>query len=459
MRSILVLAGLLSMSSLAAAQESQFGAELRVEGESIRKDCGGLDTILACATTLATDQPIHVAFGSLAPQNGFAFGVALVGHKTPNENWRLTWSGDVVGAFGGGWRAGAYMQLIHTAVAAPVVITGGGSPQPAPTTVPQYPVINIYAQMISLPTVSFYGLGPESLRSGQTFFGTRQTIVGTNAIIPVNRTRGLNLSLLGEVNGRFTSVRAAPGEDVPSIEQLYNDATAPGLSAQPGYLQFGEAIRIRPTLLDGHLRLSYLAQLQQFIAPSDSTYSFGRWTVDLAHEIPIYRNSSFPGPRDFNGPNSCGTDPSNPRCPQVTRNRTGTVGFRFLASQAMLSDGSVVPFYFQQTLGGSDINGNRALPSYDDYRFRATRLILFQESVEHSLFDWPVGVWLGVDEGKVLDGTDLGFLHSVGVGLTLRAGGFPVVNLTWATGGTEGHHTAFTISTSLLGGSARPPLQ
>jgi hypothetical protein len=459
MRPTLVLVVLLAMTAPLAAQESQLGAEFRREGESIRKDCGSLSTILSCATTLATDQPIHIAFGSLAPQNGFGFGVALVGHKTPNENWRLTWSGDVVGAFGGGWRAGAYMQMIHTAVQPPIVITGGGGTQPAPTNVTQYPVINVYAQAISLPTVSFYGLGPESLRSGQTFFGTRETIVGTSVIMPVNRTGGLNLALLGEVNGRFSTVRAAPGEDVPSIEQLYTDATAPGLSAQPGYLQFGEGIRIRPTLLEGYLRLNYTAQLQQYVAPSDSTYSFGRWTVDLVHEIPIYRNSRFPSPRDFNGPNSCGIDPSTPRCPQVTRNRTGSFGFRFLASQAMLSDGSVVPFYYQQTLGGSDINGNRGLPSYDDYRFRGTRLFLFQESFEHSLFDWPVGVWLGADEGKVLNGADLGFLHSISIGLTLRAGGFPVVNLSWATGGSEGHHTAFTVSTSLLGGSARPSLQ
>jgi hypothetical protein len=57
---------------------------------------------------------------------------------------------------------------------------------------------------------------------------------------------------------------------------------------------------------------------------------------------------------------------------------------------------------------------------------------------------------------------DLNFdnlLHSYTFGLTLRAGGFPAVIASWSTGGTEGHHFAFTISTSLLGGSARPSLQ
>jgi len=50
------------------------------------------------------------------------------------------------------------------------------------------------------------------------------------------------------------------------------------------------------------------------------------------------------------------------------------------------------------------------------------------------------------------------FRTSIGAGLTLRAGGFPVVTFSWATGGSEGHHVAITINSSLLGASARPSL-
>jgi hypothetical protein len=60
-------------------------------------------------------------------------------------------------------------------------------------------------------------------------------------------------------------------------------------------------------------------------------------------------------------------------------------------------------------------------------------------------------------QGESLDLNDL--RHSYMVGVTLRAGGFPAVVLSWATGGSEGHHVAFTVSTSLLGGSNRPTLQ
>ena len=123
--------------------------------------------------------------------------------------------------------------------------------------------------------------------------------------------------------------------------------------------------------------------------------------------------------------------------------------------------GSVVPFYFQPTLGGSDINGNSALSSYQDYRFRAPNLLLLRESFEHSIWG-PFGFTFMADEGKVaLTRGDVDFQnlqHSFATGLTLRAGGFPQVFVLFAWGGPEGHHSIFNMNTSLLGGSARPSL-
>jgi hypothetical protein len=54
--------------------------------------------------------------------------------------------------------------------------------------------------------------------------------------------------------------------------------------------------------------------------------------------------------------------------------------------EAINSATSPVPFYFQQTLGGQDINRVMALPSYHDYRYRAPSLLLLQESFEHSIW-------------------------------------------------------------------------
>jgi hypothetical protein len=134
---------------------------------------------------------------------------------------------------------------------------------------------------------------------------------------------------------------------------------------------------------------------------------------------------------------------------------------RLLLSESMNSASATVPFYFQQTLGGSDINGAMSLGSYRDYRYRAPNLLLLQESFEHSLWG-PFGVKFLADQGRVaLTRSDVGFdhlKHSFAGGFTLRAGGFPMVSLMFAWGGSEGHHNIFNMNTSLLGGSARPLL-
>jgi len=56
----------------------------------------------------------------------------------------------------------------------------------------------------------------------------------------------LGLSLQGEVNGRFVNVRGENGASSPSIETVYTNATAPGLSSQPGFVQLGQGFRIKP---------------------------------------------------------------------------------------------------------------------------------------------------------------------------------------------------------------------
>lgn len=464
---IVMCAVVLAAPGTLAAQEGRLAAEFRREGEAFRENCGGEfdpGRILSCGTTVVTGKPLHLAVGSLAPENGFGFGVAFVTAHAPSENWRLSWSADIVRAFGGAWRAGAYMKIVHTPVEPPVVVSGPDAASSAANGIRPYTSIDIYAQTISLPTISFFGVGPDSARDARTLFGMRQTIVGADAVVPIAAPalRRFNLAFVGEMNGRFIDVRSAPGEDAPSIEQRFTNVDAPGLAEQPGFLQLGEGVRIRPSLLADHVRLNYLAQLQQFVAVSDETYSFRRWTLDLDHEIPIYRNSSRLGPRPGNTPNDCAISPSTPECPKVVwgRNRTGTVNVRMFLSKSQVSNGSVVPFYLQRTIGGSDLNGDRILPGYDDYRFRAPDVLVFSESLEHSIWG-PIGGWLLFDQGRVGPDPDGGFgdwKHSVGVGLTVRAGGIPAVLVSWARGSGEGSHFAVTMSTSLLGGGARPSL-
>ena len=222
----------------------------------------------------------------------------------------------------------------------------------------------------------------------------------------------------------------ASGQSAPSIETVYTNSTAPGLASQPGFVQLGEGFRVHPVIAD-RLELNYTGRFEQFFAPSSSTNSFLRWTVDLNHTFYLYGyTKSGPAKPDTsgNGPDTCAHGDQG--CPPVSHsvNRNGFVTARVLLSESINSATSAVPFYFQQTLGGQDLNSSLALGSYQDYRFRAPNLLLFQGSVEHSIWG-PFGAKFMADEGQVaLTRSDVGFnhmKHSFAAGLTLRAGAFP----------------------------------
>lgn len=458
-------------STIALAQEGMLQADFRRESERVSDACKSFSfkAVPGCAIELFTDHPLHIAAGSIAPQDGFGLGGAFVADKN-TKNWRLSWDVDGIVSTNKSWRTGAYMKMVHTPVIVikPIIpTTNGSAPAKKPTksklTVHPYTVFDLYAQSISLNKINFFGLGNDSTLAGASVFSMTQTIIGGSVIKPVFELPAINklkLSLLGEANGRFINIRGDSGQSVPSIGTLYTDATAPGLSNQPGFLQLGEGFRIEPTITS-RFGLNYLVKFQEFVAPSNSQNSFERWTIDLNHTLDLYSHTQDANGTNMTGPDECA--PNGQDCPKVpySLNLNGSIGFRLLVSESINSATSAVPFYFQPTLGGSDIDGAMSLGSYQDYRFRGPNLLLMEQSFEHSIWG-PFGFKLMADEGKVaVTRGDVGFdnlKHSFATGITLRAGGFPMVSLLFAWGGNEGHHNIFNMNTSLLGGSARPSL-
>jgi len=322
-----------------------------------------------------------------------------------------------------------------------------------------------YSETTSLNRVYFWGLGPDTPLSARSAFGFTENITGARATIPF--ASKLGIGILAELNGRFPSVRPGHSTTVPDIQRTFTPAAAPGLTRQQAFFQAGEGLRLKPTIPGDIVRLNYLLQFQQFVASSDAHNNFRRWTVDLNHEIPLYRRVRLTALNEHNGPDSCATGSgvtSATPCPHVslTQNLEGSVSARLLISESFAKAGSAVPFYLMPTLGGSNLNGEALLPSYPDYRFRGPNLILLRGTIEHSLGKLPIGALFAFDEGKVAnrrDGIAFDHLrHSFSAGLTVRAGGLPVVNLLFAWGGNEGHHTSASISNALLGSSPRPSL-
>jgi len=426
----------------------------------LRKNCP-FTHLLGCAEVLFTGQPLHIAVGSIAPQNGFGAGLAYVGHHD-TDNWSTSWSADAVASNNASWRTGIYVKFVdtHLKPARPELGTENADASDVPVYTEQ-PVFNLYAQSISLNKLTFFGLGPSTTTSGRSFYGMTEHIFGGNAIRPIYER--LNVGFYGEINGRAVNIRPSTGQPSPSIGQIYTPETAPGLANQPFFVQLGVGLRMRPSAFHNHLHFNYDVAYRPYFAVSDSSFSFQRLTVDLYQEYSIY-HTNMRVPRDTNGPNDCLIDSAveHPRCPKVTmRSREGKFGLRVRTELSMTPGGDTVPFYFQPTLGGADINGNPWLPSFQDYRFRAPNVILLRQNFEHTIWG-PLGFALSADEGKVaLNRGDLGpnpWIRSYSTGLTLRAGGFPQVFLLFSWGGNEGTHTIANVNTSLLGVSSRPSL-
>lgn len=436
--------------------------ELHPCRQQLSKPCSTftLGHLSAIGQTLVLGQPLHIALGSLAPQNGFGAGLAFVEHKDFKSERRLTFDLDAVATPNLSWRAGSYVTTYKLPQSNQTigVVMGTPAKQTKTPSVQVAPVFSLYAQATSLNRLYFYGLGPKTLPTGQSAFGLTETIAGGSAILPLNRD---GISFTAEVNGRVPQLRPGNSADVPSIGQLYTEATAPGLTRPAAFLQPAVGIQIQPSFFDDRLRLHYLANFQYFDSLS-SPYSFRRWTADIGHEFALDRKVSLIAANPQNGPDACA--PAGGSCPHIstTINNEGSISLRMLLIGSAANSGNAVPFYFDPTSGGSDTDGNPILPSYPDYRFRSPNLVLLRGTVEHSLPKIPLGVYFSADAAKSpLTRGDIDFTSlrtSYSIGLTVHAGGLPVVYLLFAWGGNEGTHTIFTISNTLLGSSARPSL-
>lgn len=460
-----------------------FHRDLVQEHVNLRSCTSGIKGVPGCAETLFTGTPFHIAIGSLAPQNGVAAGLAFaeVYHPTycahwldlthspaPGTrnacHWSLTFNADGQASSNTSWRAGIYITAARLSSRIPVAHYPGAprAHYASRTFTTPSPTVSFYSQSTSLNRIYFYGLGTDTVPAARSDFGLSENITGIDATIPLTSWFApIGLTLVGEINGRFPSVRGSYGDTSPSIEVSYNEISAPGLVSQPAYFQTGEALRLMPAIpAAARLKLNYLAELQQFAAPSDSHYSFRRFTADLDHRLVLYT-------KDVGKPGAApppGSDAAARTIPPIspTRDVTGALSARLLIQESIAGAGSVVPFYLDPTIGGSDVNSQSILPSYPDYRFRAPNLLLINGAYEQSLGKIPIGLFLGVDEAKVaLRRDDITFSHlrhSYTAGLTIHAGGLPVVYLLFAWGGDEGHHTIANISNSLLGTASRPSL-
>jgi len=235
------------------------------------------------------------------------------------------------------------------------------------------------------PQEDFFGLGPQSSVIDRTDFTFEQA--SYEGVVGYSLNSWLRLAGSAGV----LQVNTGPGTDrrFPDTRELFDDRSAPGLGAQPDFLRLTTAViaDYRDTPGNPHSGGSLAAAFSRYEDWREDAYNFSRFELDARHYIPVGSSVRI-------------------------------LALRFYTSSDQPDDGSRVPFYFQQTLGGGD-----ALRGFREYRFRGRNHLYMSgeyrwepvRAVEFALF---------YDAGKVFsrfgDFDFRGLRKSVGAGVRFK---------------------------------------
>ncbi len=236
--------------------------------------------------------------------------------------------------------------------------------------------------------VDYFGLGSDSRASDQSAYRFKNTDV--LGFATVRATRWLSVAgRFGGIPRPSLSAAAGPRVPVPNTVDLFSDASAPGIMAQPSFLH-GDVL-VAADLRD-HKGHPTRGGLYQFVAATyvdrdSGRYTFRRYEVDGAQFVPLF-----------------------------TKRWILALHGRAVFSDA--SSGHVVPFYLMPSLGGRN-----TLRGYHDYRFHDNDMEAFNAESRWALLT-HVDAAVFADAGKVASRlADLDLRHlktSYGAGLRVH---------------------------------------
>jgi hypothetical protein len=243
--------------------------------------------------------------------------------------------------------------------------------------------IGVFATMRDMNRLDYFGLGPNTSFDDRTAFRLREQAFGTQGWYRV--TPGIRVG--GSASMYFPDLGSGEHSSVPSIELLYTETTAPGISAQPAfgrYRAFTEFFFPAPadfTTPDdpGTYRGAYQLAFESNRDHDTGRHDFHRWEAEVQQRIPGLR----------------------------TGHRLTLHGF--LSS---INTNADVPYYMLYTLGGSgglksfrpDLLGlydtRATLRAFKNYRFRDRDLVLLQAEYHLPIYR-RVQASVFVDSGQV----------------------------------------------------------
>jgi hypothetical protein len=235
------------------------------------------------------------------------------------------------------------------------------------------------------PEEDFFGLGDETLPEDHSSFRLQDATYELVTGYPLGPSVMLNL------RGGLRQLSLGPGEDedLPSLETLYDDVTAPGLRGQPDFLFVTTSLLVDRRDEPGNPHRGFMAALSHTLYDdrASDAFRFQRLAADLRAFVPL-------------------------------GSRQRVLAVRAMVSRDAAADGRRVPFYLQETLGGS-----HTLRGFDNFRFRGEKLLLLQGE-----YRWEAApaleLVLFADAGKTVQavrGLDLDGLHAgYGFGVRLK---------------------------------------
>jgi hypothetical protein len=338
-----------------------------------------------CAIRIFELEPIAPSVGKIVPGSGEGFGIAS-NVKIPADRWVNTWSSQVRGSTTNFWIAHSQLEFQR-------LIFDGANYNPN---------ISLSATYWNLPQMPLYGLGSDTLKSDVVDFSQHEVFGGVNANYPFKIQSTTN-DRTGATTYRGALVASAVFEvRAPHVSGV----SAPGVMSPAGsdlFVRSGAALQYRHQILDPTTILQ--VSFDDYHDADSGRYSFER--IEATGDQVLFSQPA-----------------------------AGRLFVHGRVSTSNASGGSTVPFYYQETLGGSDIDGVDTLRGYVDYRFRAPHLWLSQITYERAItvsiprknggrFQFDVTPSVFDDIGDVaVNRSDL-FAHAkntYGIGLALRVG-------------------------------------
>lgn len=326
---------------------------------------------------------IYPKIGTITPGSGISYGV---GYRKPGlVGDRAAFSSVALASFKGYWLGDARLTFPELA---------GGRVRAV-----------LFARAYDYQSEAFFGIGPDSRRDAESYFGLR------------NVTGGGHIGVLAgpvtvEGGAEYLAPTVDRGRKSVAVQDRFSPADAPGLERQPDFGRYFATIQANTRQPRGNPRTGglYAVRYERFDDREFNAYNFDRVEAEVQQFLSLF-------------------------------NQRRVLALRGLVSSARADSGQRVPFYFQQTLGGPD-----DLRGFRRNRLRDDHLLLLQAEYRWEVFTAMDAALFG-DWGKVASRReDLNFNdleHDYGFGVRFGTDNGVFLRIEGAFGSRDGKHFVF----------------